>query len=184
MNIILIGYRAAGKTSVGRSLAYRLGVPFHDTDEIVVQNTGKTVRELVDKGGWSRFRQEEKSAVAGLSGSSRCVVALGGGAVLDEENVKRLSQKGLFIWLRADARTIVRRMREDRNSGEQRPSLSGKGTDEEVRAMLRSREEVYRKTAVFTVETKGRSIDEVAEEVLRMIAGCYRISNIEQGTGE
>lgn len=169
MNIIFIGYRASGKTSVGRRVAALLGYPFHDTDEIVMKTTGKTIRELVEQGGWRFFREKEKEAVADLSSADGCVVALGGGAVLDEDNVKRFSENGLFIWLKADAGAIVERMRGDRNNGEQRPSLSGAAAWKEVPAMLRSREEVYRKIAGFVVETGGRSIEELCKEIVRRL---------------
>jgi shikimate kinase len=169
LNVVLIGYRAVGKTSVGRDLARRLCVPFHDTDEAVMQRTGKSVRELVDEGGWKLFRDEEKAAISCLSETDRCVIALGGGAVLDQENVRRLSLKGLFIWLRADAGTIVRRLSRDGRSGEQRPSLSGTDTKEEIPAILRAREEVYRQTAAFAVDTEERSIEEVSAEILQRI---------------
>ena len=176
MNIILIGYRATGKTSVGRSLASRLGIPFHDTDEIIMQTTGKTILGLVDEGGWRLFRNKEKRAVACLSETDGCVVALGGGALLDEDNVKPLSEKGLFIWLRADAGAIVDRMRKDRNNDDQRPPLSGNDTGKEVRAMLRSREKAYRKAAHFAVDTRGRNIEEVSEEILRVLRSSFGLS--------
>jgi shikimate kinase len=169
VNIILIGYRAAGKTSVGRSLAARLGLPFYDTDEILVRDTGKTIRELVQQGGWSLFREKEKSAVFGLSTRDRCVIALGGGAVLDKDNLKRLGEKGLFVWLRADHGTIMNRMGEDSKNDQQRPSLSDGGAVEEVPAMLRSREEAYRTVAHFSVDTTARSIEEVSEEIMRIL---------------
>ncbi len=167
MNIVLIGYRATGKTSVGRRLGARLGVPFHDTDEVVALRTGKSVRELVDRGGWRLFREEERSAVAAVSGLDGCVIALGGGAVLDEENVRRLGRKGLFVWLRADAGTIVRRMGEDRGSGDQRPPLSGSDRGEETPELLRSRERSYENIAHFAVETAERGIEEVCEAIVR-----------------
>lgn len=169
MNVILIGYRAAGKTSVGRSLAGLLNRPFHDTDEMVVEHTGKTIPELVAEGGWPLFREKEKNVVAGLSRLDHCVITLGGGTVLNEENVERLREKGLFVWLRADAAAIVKRMSEDRKRGHQRPSLSGNGTDEEVPAMLRCREDVYRRNADLIVNTENRSIEEVSEEICTVL---------------
>lgn len=169
MNVLLIGYRASGKTSVGRRVAELLGYRFHDTDEIVMKTAGKTIRQIVDECGWPLFREMEKGAIASVSRGDGCVVALGGGAVLDEENVKQVSGNSLFIWLRADAETVVNRMKKDGNNGSQRPPLTGGDTWKEVAELLRSREEVYRKNANFIVDTGNRSIEEASEEVLRIL---------------
>ncbi|RJR41754.1 MAG: shikimate kinase [Desulfobacteraceae bacterium] len=176
MNIVLIGYRASGKTSVGRRLAVLLGYSFCDTDEIVAESTGKTIRQIVDEGGWPLFREIEKDAIAGISPSDRCVVAFGGGAVLDEGNVKRFSENSLFIWLKADVETVLHRMNEDIKSDEQRPPLSSGSPWLEVKATLRSREEVYRKHANFIVDTGNRSIQEVSEEIQRIVQSFHRLS--------
>ena len=106
MNFILIGYRASGKTSVGRRLADLLQRPFFDTDALIRQQTGMTVKEIVLAGGWPAFRDAEKTAVAGLAGQEAAVIALGGGAVLDPANVEVLKPRGLFIWLKAATYSI------------------------------------------------------------------------------
>ena len=129
MNVILIGYRGTGKTSVGRLLAAKLGRLFLDSDELIKSSSGKSVREMVAEKGWGYFRQEEKRVVARLAANDDCVVALGGGAVLDEENVRNLKPKGFFIWLTADAQLIVGRLNGDGKSFEQRPPLAGKDPD-------------------------------------------------------
>ena len=169
MNVILIGYRATGKTSVGRCLAETFGFSFHDTDEEIVKETGSTIRELVAMGGWDLFRRDEKAVVASLSKKDRCVLSLGGGAVMDPENVRRLHGNGVFVWLRADAETIMSRMQRDEKSGEQRPPLSGGDSLEEVYRVLCEREEVYRKVAHWSVETSGKTIEEVAGEIAHRI---------------
>ncbi|RJR47010.1 MAG: shikimate kinase [Desulfobacteraceae bacterium] len=169
MNIVLIGYRASGKTSVGRRVAELLGYSFYDTDETVMKSAGKTIRQIVEEGGWPLFREFEKNAIAGISLSDRCVVAFGGGAVLDEDNVKRFSENGLFLWLKADVETVLNRMKKDVRNDEQRPPLSGGSSWEEVAETLRSREELYRKHADFIVDTGNRSIQEVSEEIQRVL---------------
>lgn len=169
MNVILIGYRATGKTTVGKQVAERLCCPFYDTDEEVERTTGKTVLDLVAEGGWGLFREKERSAISGLSLKDGCVFALGGGAILEEENVRLLRRNGVFVWLMSDAGTIVERMRRDEKSRQQRPSLTGKAAWEEVPAMLQWREEAYKKIAHFTVDTVRRNIEEVSLEVLRVL---------------
>jgi shikimate kinase len=169
VNIVLIGYRATGKTSVGRGLARRLGLPFHDTDEEVQRKTGSTIRELVALGGWDLFRKEEKAAVAALSEKDGCILSLGGGAILDPENRSRVRRNGLFVWLRADAETIIRRVEADDKSGEQRPPLADGDLRREVSRMLGEREAAYREAAHVLVETGERAVEEIVEEIVRSI---------------
>jgi shikimate kinase len=169
VNVVLVGYRGTGKTSVGRILAAKLRKPFLDSDEMVKISAGKCVLEMVMERGWDFFRKEEKRIVAELSRRDECIVALGGGAVLDEENVRNLKDKGLFIWLTAEGQTIARRLNGDGKTREQRPPLTGKDPGEEIRSLLKIRGPVYEKIADCRIDTSNRSIEEVAVEVLRFL---------------
>jgi shikimate kinase len=169
MNLVLVGYRGTGKTSVGRLLAAELHRPFLDSDERVKAAAGKSVQEMVAEKGWDFFRREEKRIIAELSGEDGCVVALGGGAVMEEENVRNLRERGLFIWLTAGAETIAGRLNRDAGNREQRPSLTGKDPDEEIKSLLKAREPFYAKIADCRIDTSERSIAEVAAEVLRFL---------------
>jgi len=166
MNIILTGYRGCGKTTVGRIAAEKSGRPFFDTDAMIQERLGKTIREIVADGGWEAFRALERSAVEELAGREGCIIALGGGAVLYEENVKALKGNGFFIWLTADAATIAGRLRSDGASDDQRPSLSGTGTVAEIEILLREREPVYRQVADRVIDTTGRPAAEIAAEIV------------------
>jgi len=169
VNVVLMGYRGTGKTSVGRFLATKLERPFLDSDELIKASLRKSVREMVAEKGWDFFRQEEKRVVAELSGKDGCIFALGGGAVLDEENVRNLKPKGFFVYLTAEAETIVDRLKGDGKTLEQRPSLAGKDPDEETKSLLKAREPLYAKIADCRVDTSELSIEEVAAEVLRIL---------------
>ena len=169
MNIILIGYRASGKSAVGRRLSTLLGISFYDTDEMIRQRTGKSVRQIVTAGGWPAFRTVEKAVIAGLSAVDGVVIALGGGAVTEKENVEVLKEKGFFIWLQADEASILERMKSEGASIEQRPPLRDGGITEEVREMLAERVPVYRAHADLVVDTTGRSAEEVAAEIVSVI---------------
>ncbi len=166
MNIILMGYRGCGKTTVGRNVAGKLQRPFFDTDAMIQERLGKTIREIVADGGWEAFRELERSAVKELAKMEGCVVALGGGAVLDQQNVKELKWNGFFLWLTADGATIAGRLKNDGASDAQRPSLSGTDTVAEIEILLREREPVYRAVADRVIDTIGRSVDEVAAEIM------------------
>ncbi|MFH0787098.1 MAG: shikimate kinase, partial [Pseudomonadota bacterium] len=85
-NIILTGYRCSGKTSVGRKLAEKVKRPFYDTDVLIIDRIGRTIREWVEEKGWESFRQVEKAVIRGISSWEPGVIALGGGALMDPEN--------------------------------------------------------------------------------------------------
>ena len=170
MNIILIGYRCTGKTSVGKRISERLRIPFYDTDELVKKHTGKTIREIVEEKGWESFRKEEKAVIRGLSPSADAVIAAGGGAVVDAGNREALKRNGLFLWLTADVRTIIERMKNDRVAGEQRPPLSNDGLERETSEILKKRTPIYRQLADFTIDTSGKEIDAIADEACNLLA--------------
>ena len=145
-------------------------MPFYDTDELVKNHTGKTIREIVEEKGWETFRKEEKAVVRGLSSLVDTVIAAGGGAVVDAENREALKQKGLFLWLTADVRTIVERMENDRVVGEQRPPLSSDALEKETSEILKKRTPIYRQLADFTIDTSGKEIDAIADEACNLLA--------------
>jgi shikimate kinase len=169
IKIIVIGYRCTGKTSVGKKIAERLSIPFFDTDEIIQNNTGKTIKEIVDEKGWDAFRAEERETIRKLSSLTDGVIAAGGGAVTDAENRKALKQDGLCVWLTADASTIVARMKNDRMTTAQRPPLSDDGLERETAKILEAREPFYQEMADCIINTVGKGIDAVIDEVCSML---------------
>ena len=176
MNIILIGYRASGKTAAGRELARILGRPFFDTDRMIFARTGRTVREIVEAGGWQAFREVEKTVISELSGLDEVVIAAGGGAVMDPDNVSMLRAGGRFVWLQADARILALRMRNEKNGAGQRPSLTGAGILEEIEGVLAKRLPVYRAVADVAIDTAGKGPVEIASE----IAGRLGVDPMEE----
>jgi shikimate kinase len=164
MNIVLIGYRCTGKTSVGRKISERLKIPFYDADELITEHTGKTVREIVDRGGWDLFRKEEKAIIRGLSFLADTVIAVGGGAVMDGENREALKRNGLFLWLTADVHTIIQRMRNDSTGEERCPPLASDCAEREISGILEQRIPIYRQLSDFTIDTSERDIDAIADE--------------------
>jgi shikimate kinase len=169
MNIIFTGYRCTGKTSTGRRLATLLGCDFHDVDDFIVERAGRPVEQVVAEGGWTAFRALERAALAELSRRDRCVIAPGGGAIMDKRNVEQLKKNGLIVWLVADSATIVQRLAKDQTGGSPRPSLTGKPVEAEVQEVLTQREPVYRSISDMLVDTSRRTIDEVAETILRRL---------------
>jgi shikimate kinase len=180
MKIILIGYRCTGKTSVGKKIAEHLGIPFYDTDDLIQRHANKTIREIVEKEGWDAFRAEEKATIKKLSSLTEVVIAAGGGAIMDAENRKTLKRNGMCIWLTADVRTIVARMRNDRASTAQRPPLSDSDVEQETARILKTREPVYQESADCIVDTEGKEIDAVVDEICSALASRNRNNEVQK----
>jgi shikimate kinase len=165
MNIVLIGYRGTGKSAVGRRLAVRLGLAFYDTDELVEQRNGQSIEEMVAEKGWAFFRQCEQTVIREIAGIDAAVIATGGGAVLDPANVTLLKKNGRLIWLAADPETVIARMQADQDSEQRRPSLTGGTPADETQPLLAVRTPLYRAAADGSVETTGKSLEQIVDEV-------------------
>ena len=172
-NLVLIGYRATGKTAAGARLAQVLGRRFVDLDQVLVQEAGQSIAEIVAQRGWEEFRRREKELVARFCHPEGLVLATGGGVVLDDENVQALRQSGLIIWLTADAATIQARLAQDKSPKDSRPSLTGADPLAEVTEVLQSRQRLYLAAAQIIVDTADRSVTQVVEEILATLqTGC------------
>jgi shikimate kinase len=168
-NLVLIGYRATGKTAVGDKLAQNLGRPFVDLDEVLVQEAGRTIAEIVAQGGWAEFRRREKELVARFRRQRGLVLATGGGVILDPENVQALRENGILIWLTADPETIRARLTQDQPRDQYRPSLTGSDTLKEVAQVLKARQPFYQGAAQIIIDTAGKSVSQVVESVLKAV---------------
>jgi shikimate kinase len=165
-NIILIGYRCTGKTSVGRKLAEKLKLPFYDTDTMITDRIGTTIKAWVEEKGWPSFRREEKTIIKGIAFLKPGVISLGGGAVMDPENREIIRSMGLIVWLTADVSTILTRMKSDPMNKDNRPPLSEKDWENET---LSQRSPIYRQSSDYSIDTEGKTVEEVTEEVLNQI---------------
>jgi len=162
MNIVLIGYRGTGKSSVGKLLAERSGRTLMSTDAEVVRRAGQSVPEIVKQQGWDHFRDLETEVCRDLSGKDHLIIDTGGGAILRKENVDRLKAGGVLFWLTAEVPTISRRIGGDT----QRPSLTGaKSFVEEIEDVLRERTPIYRAAADHVIATDDKTVGEIADAV-------------------
>jgi shikimate kinase len=169
MNIFLIGYRCTGKTSVGRSLAKRIGWSFVDTDLKLIEEQGQKISEIVNKKGWASFREMEKQVIQCVCERDRHVVATGGGAVLDGENLKRMKDSGVLVWLRANINTIESRMAEDPLTQDFRPPLTSEWVVDEIKETLLMRNPYYEKAMDFIVDTDLIDIETVCGTILQKL---------------
>jgi len=163
--VFLIGYRGTGKTTVACELAARSGYEWVDADAVVEQQAGKTIADIFLEEGEGAFRELESLAVAALSRERRTVVALGGGAVMREENRRAICGAGPVVWLTAGVDSILARLAADGATASRRPDLTKMGGRAEIEALLAERTPLYRECATLIVDTEGKSAAEVADEI-------------------
>ena len=163
MNVVLIGYRGTGKSTVGKMVAARLRRVLVSTDAEIVNLAGQSIPEIVEKNGWEYFRDLESKVCQELAGRHGLVIDTGGGAILRSRNVEVFKETGKLFWLTASVRTITERIGQD----SQRPSLTGvKSFVDEIQDVLRERTPKYQAAADYIIETDGKPAAQVADEVL------------------
>lgn len=165
-NIVLIGYRGTGKTSVARELAARLGRRWFDADHELERAAGKTIAAIFVDGGETEFRDWEERIIAQLGAMDGAIIATGGGAVLRASNRQALARHGRFVWLQASPEAIHARLRADAAAAAQRPSLTRLGELDEIRALLAERTPIYASLAEVSVDTEGKVVSELADEII------------------
>jgi shikimate kinase len=159
--VVLIGLPGAGKSTTGRRLAKILAVPFADSDDLVEEASGRSVREIFDSSGEAEFRRIEASALAASLPRFEGVLALGGGALTTPSTRTALAGSGaVVVLLRAPVPTLLERVGDART----RPLL----TDDppaRLAALAEQREPVYRELATFVVDTENRTPGKVAASI-------------------
>jgi len=160
-NIVLTGFMACGKTTIGKELARLSGYAFVDTDAEIENLHCRSVQSIFAEQGESTFREYERAVIGDLSERKYCVIACGGGAILDTNNSRNLQRNGIIVWLKLNIETILERLRE--SSG--RPLAEGITADE-TRSLYHLRSEQYEKTADITIDADGKSISEICVDVL------------------
>lgn len=166
MNIIMIGPRASGKTTVGRVLSIHINRPFLDTDELIEKREGISISDMVDIYGWSYFRALEKNIISNISDFNHFVISVGGGAVLDQENRSALKKNGFIVFLTAKPEILVKRMANDPSTTKSRPTLTGEGSLEEIEEVLFKRYHIYKTFSDLEIDTSDLEVNDVVERIL------------------
>lgn len=144
----------SGKSTVGRQLARRLGLPFVDVDQAIEARVGCSVRNFFDREGEAAFRDIESRVIDEISRGPHSIVSTGGGAILLEENRQRLHERGRVVYLRSSPEELYRRLKHDRN----RPLLQVADPQERIKDLHTQRHPLYSEIAHFTIDTGRPSV--------------------------
>jgi shikimate kinase len=156
-NIVLCGFMATGKSSVGKRLAALLGYEFLDMDAAIEADAGLTIPQVFSSQGEPAFRALESQMVERVAGKTGCVVATGGGTIANPQNLERLKLCGVIITLTADIETILLRV----GSGDDRPMLREGDRFERIRTLMEKRAPFYAQ-ADIVLDTSSLSVEEAA----------------------
>ncbi|QDT06512.1 Shikimate kinase 2 [Rubripirellula lacrimiformis] len=167
-HIYLTGFRGTGKTSVAARLAAAWAMEKIDLDDVIEAAAGKSIRQIFAVGGESHFRDLETEALRLVAAGPKSIISLGGGAILRPENRTLIASTGQCIWLDATADEICNRVLADASTAERRPALTALSQREEITRLLAEREDLYRASSDYHVDTSGKSIDEVASEIVKI----------------
>lgn len=170
--IYLTGFMGSGKSTVGPKLAKALGRRFFDLDEVIEKRLGKTIAQVFQEEGEELFRQVETETLKELSTQRLAVIALGGGAILEVENLSLVKETGVLICLMAEPAEIYRRV----GNSDKRPLLQGQDGNSlsreeicrRIEWLLRIRQPYYEE-ADLSIETTGKSVEEIVEEILEKL---------------
>lgn len=162
MIVSLIGLPGSGKSTVGRQLARRLQLPFFDSDHVIEQRLGCSIREYFEREGEVRFRDMEASVIDELTLNPDAVLSTGGGAVLRPENRQNLRSRTQVVYLNSSPDDLFRRLRHDKS----RPLLQVADPLQRLRDLYAQRDPLYRETAHFQVETGRPSVASLVNLIL------------------
>lgn len=164
-NIALIGLPGSGKSTVGRQLARRLFFSFVDSDHVIEQRLGCSIREFFEREGEERFRDIEENVIDELSLGGDCVLSTGGGAVLRASNRAHLHSRCRVVYLRSAPEEVFRRLRHDKN----RPLLQVADPLQRLRDLYVARDPLYREAAHFVIDTGRPSVSTLVNMIIMQL---------------
>jgi shikimate kinase len=162
----------AGKTTVGRQLARRLGKPYCDSDREIETRTGVRVAVIFDIEGEAGFRRREAEVIEQMTGLEDIVLATGGGVVLDPRNREHLRTRGFVIYLHAQPTVLCQRTRSDKS----RPLLQGGDPLDRIEKLYAERDPLYREVADLVIDTGRQSVSSLVAQVLAKFDEACRLS--------
>lgn len=164
-NIFLIGPMGAGKSTIGRQVAASLGLDFDDTDHEIQRRTGVDIPTIFDYEGEEGFRKRESAVIDELTQRGGLVLATGGGSILNPDNRRNLSSRGVVVYLYCSPEQQYERTLRDRN----RPLLQTDDPLGTLQALMTERDPLYRETADLVITSEKRSASAVANEIVKKL---------------
>lgn len=164
-NVILIGFMGSGKSTIGRILAQKLKYKWVDMDVEIEKGENKTISKIFEEKGETYFRDLETEYLKRLTKQTNNVISTGGGIVLKEENRDLLKEIGTVVFLHADSAQIIENLKDD----SKRPLLKGDNPEEKIIQLLDERESTYLNSANIIIQTTGKSIEHVVEEIISLL---------------
>ena len=163
--VVLVGLMGAGKTSVGRRLAEKLGIPFVDADHEIEEAAGKSIAEIFSDHGEAYFREGERRVIQRLIGNGTQVLATGGGAFMNDDTRARIQEHGISVWLKASLPLLMKRVAKRQD----RPLLKADDPQTVMRNLMEKRYPVYG-LADVTVESRDVQHGQMVNDVIRALA--------------
>jgi shikimate kinase len=176
LNISLVGLHGSGKSTVGRQLARRLQLPFVDSDQVIEERLGCSIRDYFEREGEEHFRDVEESVIDELTQHQHGVLSTGGGAVLRPANREHLRSRSKVVYLKSLPDELFRRLRHDTH----RPLLQVPDSLERLRELFTTRDPLYREVADFVIETGRPSVATLVNMIVMQLelAGVVRNSGM------
>lgn len=164
-NIILIGFMGSGKSSVGKKLAEKLGIDWLDMDTEISEKEGKSISEIFEEHNEDYFRDLETKYLYKIINIKNVVLSTGGGVVLKKENIDLLKNIGTVIFLHADSEQLMEQLKDSTD----RPLLKGENVEDKIKSMLEQRDTIYVGAADIIIQTTGKTIENVVEEIISLL---------------
>jgi shikimate kinase len=164
-NIILIGYRATGKTSLAKYLSNRLNRKYYDTDELIENELQIPIVDIFHRYDVFKFRQIESRVLENLIDVKDSIISTGGGIIEEEKNRIMLANMGIVIWLRASVENILTRLYNNSN----RPNLTNMSLKDEIIYKIKFRENLYKCISNYQIETDVLSIEQCGEKIIKIV---------------
>lgn len=168
--IALIGMRGCGKSSVGHILARLLDTTMVDTDDLIIEKTGRSIAEIFSSDGKVAFRDLESEAVAVAAASDAGVVSVGGGAILRRQNVDRVRSVATVIWLTAPPAVLWERIHRDEQTATHRPALTNRDGLTELEILLNQREACYRSASDIILDAASLDAERLARQIVAQLS--------------
>ena len=179
-SIVLIGMMGVGKSSIGRRLAARLGIPFVDADTEIEKAAGMSIPDIFARHGEANFRNGEARVIARLLESGPQVLATGGGAIMNADTRAAIRQKGVSVWLNAEFEVLMRRISKRKND---RPMLQTSDPAETLRRLLKEREPIYAQ-ADITVQSREVSHESIVADIMTALSALLNAPGAPDGAAQ